>query len=234
MWARTARRLRPQGRRPSRAAGSTTPWPSRMIADHRGIGGQPQLVQRPSDGRPRFGQRDFHRSMMRPPSRRISRTRSPTVTASSTIAVRMCGGETAASTPHCSVNSHSFFGPIDSREHPGNGELLLGQERRDQVVLVVAGRRDDDLGLRQFRALEHPRLAGVPQQHVHLGRPLPCLVDDVRASSISVTSCPRSARSAARWRPTAPAPVTTTRISAARSPTAARAPHRAGPCRPWP
>src|SRR5438552_4075607 len=46
----------------------------------------------------------------RPPSNRISRTRSPTVTASSTIAVRMCGGDTAASTPHCSLKSHSFFG----------------------------------------------------------------------------------------------------------------------------
>ena len=32
------------------------------------------------------------------------------VTASSTIAVRMCGGETAWSTPHCGVKSHSFFG----------------------------------------------------------------------------------------------------------------------------
>ena len=32
------------------------------------------------------------------------------MTSSSTIAVRMCGGETAASTPHCSVNSHSLSG----------------------------------------------------------------------------------------------------------------------------
>ncbi len=38
------------------------------------------------------------------------RTRSPTATASSTIAVMMRGVETATSTPHASSNIHSFFG----------------------------------------------------------------------------------------------------------------------------
>ena len=40
----------------------------------------------------------------------ISRTRSPTLTASSTRADMILGVDTATSTPHDSLNSHSLFG----------------------------------------------------------------------------------------------------------------------------
>ena len=36
---------------------------------------------------------------------------------------------------------------VDPGDHPGDGELLLGEERDDEVVLVVAGGGDDDVGL---------------------------------------------------------------------------------------
>ncbi len=86
-----------------------TTWPSRRIATTAESGGRRSSYSgRPTDGE--LSGRVISTIEMRPPSRRISRTRSPTVTASSTMAVRMCGGDTAASTPHCSVNSHSFFG----------------------------------------------------------------------------------------------------------------------------
>ena len=45
-----------------------------------------------------------------PPSRLSSRTKDPTVTASSTNAVSRWGVDTEMSTPHISLNIHSFFG----------------------------------------------------------------------------------------------------------------------------
>ena len=46
-------------------------------------------------------------------------------------------------------------------EHPGNGELLLGELGDDEVVLVVAGRGDDDVHLVEMRRLQRRHLAGV-------------------------------------------------------------------------
>ncbi len=121
-------------------------------------------------GRPTFGDPSgivISTMDTRPPSRRIRRTRSPTVTASSTIAVRMWGGETAASTPHCAVKSHSFLGWFTRASTLRHGELLLGDQRGDEVVLVVARGRHDDVGRCQLRVLEHPRLARVAVDDLH-------------------------------------------------------------------
>ena len=68
---------------------------------------------------------------------------------------------------------------VHPREHAGDRELLLGQERRHEVVLVVAGGRHDDLGLGQLGLLEHPRLAGVAEHDADVGHDRPNLVDDV-------------------------------------------------------
>ena len=100
--------------------GST--WPSRMIATIVASGGSRSSYR----GRPADGESGGPESTIEIPPRSSGsrRTRSPTVTSSSTIAVRMCGGETAASTPHCSVNSHSLSGWF-TREHARHAELLL-------------------------------------------------------------------------------------------------------------
>ena len=71
-----------------------------------------------------------------------SRTRSPTVTASSTRADMIRGVETLTSTPQASVNSHSLLGWLTRADRARHAELGLGQQRGDQVGLVVTGRRD--------------------------------------------------------------------------------------------
>ena len=67
------------------------------------------------------------------------------MTASSTSAVMRCGVDTERSTPQFSLNSHSFFGWFTRAIDAGHAELLLGEQRDDEVVLVVAGRGDDDV-----------------------------------------------------------------------------------------
>jgi hypothetical protein len=66
---------------------------------------------------------------------------------------------------------------VHPREHARHGELLLGEQRRDQVVLVVARRSDDDVGAGEIRVVEHPRLARVAQHHRDVGDLLPEMID---------------------------------------------------------
>src|SRR5579875_3614492 len=51
---------------------------------------------------------------------------------------------------------------VDPCDHPWDGELLLGEERHDQVVLVVPRGRDHDICRRQAGQVERRHLAGVP------------------------------------------------------------------------
>ena len=44
------------------------------------------------------------------------------------------------------VEQPLVLGVVDPGEHPGDAELLLGQQRDDEVVLVVAGDRDEHVG----------------------------------------------------------------------------------------
>ena len=50
---------------------------------------------------------------------------------------------------------------VDPGDHPGNGELLLGELGDDEVVLVVAGRGDDDVRLVEMADCSDVDLAGV-------------------------------------------------------------------------
>ena len=50
---------------------------------------------------------------------------------------------------------------VDPGHHAGHGELLLGQERDDEVVLVVTGGRHDDVDRGQPGRVERGDLAGV-------------------------------------------------------------------------
>ena len=69
------------------------------------------------------------------------------MTASSTSADMIRGVETSTSTPQASLNSHSFLGWLTRADGAGHAELGLGQQRGDEVGLVVAGRGDDDVAL---------------------------------------------------------------------------------------
>ena len=100
-------------------------------------------------------------SPARPPSKLSRRTRLPTDTASSTSAVSRCGVDTDTSTPHISLNIHSFFGLLTRATTRGTRELLLGEQRDHEVVLVVAGDGGDDVGLvrrrpARTRVTSHP------------------------------------------------------------------------------
>ena len=100
----------------------------------------------------------------------ISRTRSPTLTASSTRADSNRGVETATSTPHDSLNSHSLFGWLIRATTRGHPVLGLGQQRHDQVDLVVAGGRDDDVAAVQRGLVQRADLAGVREQPLGAGQ----------------------------------------------------------------
>ena len=102
-------------------------------------------ISLPSAGEPSARRTSASRAL--PPSNDSRRTNEPTLTASSTSAVIRCGVETATSTPHRSLNIHSFFGLFTRATTRGHAELLLGEQRHDEVVLVVTGDRGDDLGL---------------------------------------------------------------------------------------
>ena len=113
-----------------------------VAADHRHDGGVPgdvEIDQRrspppasPRPGSPRPGGRC-------PASNCSRRTSDPTDTASSTRAVSSWGVDTETSTPQDSLNSHWLLGVVDPGHDAGNGEFLFGEQRDDQVVLVVAG-----------------------------------------------------------------------------------------------
>ena len=50
---------------------------------------------------------------------------------------------------------------VDPGDDARHAELLLGQQRHDEVVLVVAGDGGDDVGLLDARRGERVELAGV-------------------------------------------------------------------------
>ena len=75
------------------------------------------------------------------------RTRSPTVTASSTIAVMIRGrGDGDVDAPRL-VEHPLVLRVVHAGDRAGDAELGLGQQRDDEVRLVVAGRRHDDVAL---------------------------------------------------------------------------------------
>ena len=165
---RTAARRRPRSAarrracRPGRRAGSS---PARQFS---GNGIRP-------DGFPTYGESSGSviSTRLALPWRKVnSRTRSPTVTASSTSADMIRGVETLTSTPQASVNSHSLLGWLTRPTVRGTRELGLGQQRGDQVGLVVAGRGDHHVALVELGLLERGQLAGVGEQPLGVGHPL--------------------------------------------------------------
>src|SRR3990170_4391648 len=150
---------------------------------------------------------------MRPRSSGNNRTRSPTVTSSSTIAVRMWGGDTAASTPHCSVKSHSLSGWLTRASTRGTPYSCLA--------------RSDVTRLSSSSPVTATTTSAVPRSafsstHGSQASPSRCSTSGAHSRAVSRTSgfCsmsvivrPRLARSDARCRPTAPAPLITTRTS---------------------
>ena len=65
----------------------------------------------------------------------ISRTRSPTLTASSTRAESSLGVDTATSTPHDSLNSHSLFGWLIRATTRGTPYSVLASSDTTRLTL---------------------------------------------------------------------------------------------------
>jgi len=59
------------------------------------------------------------------------------------------------------VEEPLVLGVIDPRDHTGDGELGLGEERDDEVVFVVAGGSDHDIAALETGLGERGHLAGV-------------------------------------------------------------------------
>src|SRR5262249_43314392 len=72
----------------------------------------------------------------------ISRTRSPTLTASSTSAESRRGVETATSTPHDSLNSHSFLGSLMRATTLGTPYSVLASSETTRLTLSSGGGDD--------------------------------------------------------------------------------------------
>ena len=176
--ARLQRLLRGRDDHPARRARSR-PAPSPAAAACPRTG-------RPTTGAP-FG-RVISTRLAWPWRNVISRTRSPTATASSTSATITRGVDTATSTPQASVNSHSLSRVVDPGDHPADRELGLGQQRDDQVDLVVAGGRDHHVAVLQAgpppaRPARRRRPAATPPAATRPGSTFS------GSRSMSITSC---------------------------------------------
>ena len=113
-----------------------------------------------------------------------------------------CGVDTERSTPQFSLNSHSFFGWFTRATTRGTAELLLGEQRDHEVVLVVAGRGDDDVaalepGLRAATLTSHASATSHSTPSAGLG----ARSTTVGFCSMSSTSWPALARSLAMNEP---------------------------------
>ena len=72
-------------------------------------------------------------SLALPPSNDSRRTKEPTLTASSTRAVIRCGVETLTSTPHWSLNIHSFFGLLTRATTRGTPNSCLASSETTRL-----------------------------------------------------------------------------------------------------
>src|SRR3990172_9467470 len=124
----------------------------------------------------------------------------------------MCGGETAASTPHCSLKSHSLRGWFTRARQRGTPNSCFARSvvtRLSSSSPVTA--TTTSTVFRSACSSTHGSHAS-PRRNFTFGETSRAFARIAGSCSISVTSWARSARSAARCRPTAPAPVMTTRI----------------------
>ena len=98
---------------------------------------------------------------------------------------------------------------VDPGHDPGDGELLLGQQRNHEVVLVVAGGGDDDVDGGQAGRVERRDLARVAATQVtaSVGR---SRSTSSGSRSKTSTSWPLACRSDAMAVPTLPAPAMAT------------------------
>ena len=137
-----------------------TTWPSRRMATTAASAGRRRLVDGLADRRGALGQRhldDGHASALQADQADEVAHRHGLLDHRGEDVGRRHGGVHAP----LLVEEPFVLRVVHAGQHARHGELLLGQQRRDEVVLVVAGGGHDDLGLGQLSLLEHPGLARV-------------------------------------------------------------------------
>src|SRR6202162_3925521 len=140
----------------------------------------------------------------------MSRTRSPTATASSTSEASIRGVDTATSTPHASSNSHSLRGSLTRATTRGTANSDLASRLTTTLALSspvaatttsYSSRCTDSSSDSSHASPRCQRAAGIASMSTCSG-----------LRSNSMMSCPFSMSSRAIERPTAPAPAITTFI----------------------
>ncbi len=154
---------------------------------------------------------------------RSSRTRSPTLTASSTRADIRRGVETATSTPQDSLKSHSFFGLLTRETTRGTPYSVLASS--DTTRLTLSSPVAAITTWQRWSAASSSEVISQASASSHSARGTRSTEIALGVLSISRISWPFSSSSPAMDRPTAPAPAMATLI-AVRPP---RAPRRTPP-----
>ena len=148
---------------------------------------------------------------MLPPSNCSRRTRTPTETASSTSPARICGVETATSTPQDSLNNQWFFGWFTRAMTRGTANSCLARSEMTRLSSsspVTATMTSTWSMSRAVREATSQASAATNRM------PFTGSSELTRSTSLSMsmTSWPLEARSSAKKRPTFPAPATATLI----------------------
>ena len=141
----------------------------------------------------------------------ISRTRSPTATASSTSAAISRGLDTATSTPHCSVNSHSFVGSLTraTTRRTANSVLASSDTTRLTLSSPVAATTTSHVSSPASSRVASSQASA--STHSAASTDSGSMFDSSR--SMSITWWLLSTSSWAMERPTLPAPAMATRTA---------------------
>ncbi|GAA1740080.1 hypothetical protein GCM10009809_39570 [Isoptericola hypogeus] len=141
------------------------------------------------------------------------RTRSPTATASSTMAVMIRGVDTATSTPHDPSNIHSFFGLFTRATVRGTPNSVLHKREKTRFALSSpVAPTTTSAAATSAPSRELSSQASARSQSAS-GTWATRMAAGFLSTSTTSWSCDRSSR--AMDRPTEPAPAMTTRISPA-------------------
>ncbi len=143
--------------------------------------------------------------------KRSRRTRSPTLTASSTRADIRRGVETATSTPQDSLNSHSFFGLFTRATTRGTPYSVFAS--RETTRLTLSSPVAAITTLQRWSAASSREVISQASASSHSACGTRSTEMAVGALSTRRTSWPFSSSSPAIERPTAPAPAMATLIS---------------------
>ena len=189
--------------------------------DQRGVARQRHVADRLARRTARLGGSVISTRFASPCRNVISRTRSPTVTASSTSAAIRRGLLTATSTPHCSVNSHSFSARFTRATTRGTANSVLASS--DTTRLTLSSPVAATTTSQPARSASSRLLSSQASASTHSASGTRSGRSWRGCRSISITWWPLPISSCAIDRPTLPAPAMAIRMVSAlpgRRPTA--------------